>query len=131
MGIQVVTGASIMCSFGAAPSVLSPIPKGPPVMAGGPPVCTIMDHVPIANIKPFGVCRSPANPMVAAAMAIPPPGVLKPMPCIPVTPAPWVPGSPTVLINNFPALNNSSKCMCTWGGVIQIVVPGQFTTMVA
>ena len=52
-------------------------------------------------------------------------GVLTPMPCIPVIPAPWVPGSPTVLIANKPALNNSSKLMCAWGGVISINNPGQ------
>jgi hypothetical protein len=46
------------------------------------------------------------------------------------TVAPWVPGSPTVLIGNMPALNNSCKLMCNWGGVIQVLVPGQFTVMV-
>jgi hypothetical protein len=44
--------------------------------------------------------------------------------------APWAPGSPTVTIANMPALSNTSKCMCNWGGVIQITVPGQFTTQV-
>jgi hypothetical protein len=39
-----------------------------------------------------------------------------------------VPGSPTVLIANNPALNNSSQCMCMWGGVITISSPGQMTT---
>jgi hypothetical protein len=43
----------------------------------------------------------------------------------------WVPGSPTVLIGNMPALNNSCKLMCNWGGIIQVIVPGQFTVMVA
>jgi hypothetical protein len=62
--------------------------------------------------------------------ATPAPWVPTPMPCIPATPAPWVPGAPTVLISNMPALNNTSKLMCIWGGVIQIVVPGQFTHMV-
>jgi Domain of unknown function (DUF4280) len=75
------------------------------------------------------MCTSPANPMVAAATAAAL-GVPTPMPCIPVTPAPWVPGAPTVMISNMPALNNTSKLMCIWGGVIQIVVPGQFTHMV-
>jgi hypothetical protein len=56
--------------------------------------------------------------------------VLTPMPCIPNTIAPWAPGSPTVMIGNMPALNNSSKCNCIWGGVISITAPGQFTTMV-
>jgi hypothetical protein len=47
------------------------------------------------------------------------------MPCVPVITAPWVPGSPTVLINNFPALNNLSQCFCTWSGIVKIINPGQ------
>ena len=43
------------------------------------------------------------------------------------TSAPWVPGAPTVLLANMPALNNSSKCMCSYGGVIGVIAPGQFT----
>jgi len=129
MGQQVVMGAMLQCSFGAAPSSLIVIPKGPPTMAGGPLAATIMDFAPIANIPPFGMCSSIANPMVAAATAAAL-GVLTPMPCIPVTVAPWVVGAPTVLINNFPALNNSAKCMCTWGGVISINMPGQFTVQI-
>ena len=129
MGIQVCTGAMMMCSFGAAPSTLMAIPKGPPVMAGGPLAATIMDFAPVANIPPFGMCMSMANPMVIAATAAAL-GVMTPMPCIPMTVAPWVVGAPTVMVNNFPTLNNSSKCMCMWGGVIQISVPGQFTVMV-
>ena len=52
------------------------------------------------------------------------------MPCIPVTAAPWAPGAPTVMTGGMPALQNSSKLMCNWGGVIQIVSPGQTTVMV-
>jgi hypothetical protein len=88
-----------------------------------------MDNKPIAEIVPFGVCSSIANPTVAAATAAAL-GALTPMPCIPVIPAPWVPGAPTVLIANMPALDNSSKLMCAWGGVIQVVNPGQATVMV-
>lgn len=129
MAVQVCMGATIMCSFGVAPSSLIVIPKGPPVMAGGPLAATIMDHIPIANIPPFGMCTSLANPAVAAATAAAL-GVLTPMPCVPVIPAPWVTGSPTVLINNYPALNNTSKCMCTWAGVISVVYPGQVTVLI-
>jgi hypothetical protein len=75
------------------------------------------------------MCSSPANPTVAAATAAAL-GVLTPMPCIPNTTAPWAPGSPTVMVGNMPALNNSSKLMCMWGGVIQITFPGQTQTMV-
>ena len=87
------------------------------------PVATIMDHVPMKNIMPFGMCQSMANPAVAAATAAAF-GVLTPMPCIPVIPAPWSPGSPTVLVGNTPALNQSSKTICAYGGVIQITNPG-------
>lgn len=128
MGIQVVAGANLQCSFGVAPSALVVLPANL-TMAGGPPAANIMDNKPMVNILPFGVCNSMANPMVAAATAAAL-GVLTPMPCIPVTAAPWVPGSPTVLIGNMPALNNSCKAMCNWGGVIQVLVPGQFTVMV-
>jgi hypothetical protein len=83
----------------------------------------------MVNIAPFGMCITLTNPAVAAATSAAM-GVLTPQPCIPVTAAPWAPGAPTVLVKNMPALNNSSKLMCNWGGVIQVVVPGQFTTMV-
>ena len=128
MGQQVCTGAMTKCTFGVAPGALMVIPISR-VMAGGPPAANIMDNKPMANIMPFGMCQSMANPMVAAATAAAL-GVLVPMPCIPMTMAPWVPGVPTVLLGNMPALNNSSKLMCMWGGVISINLPGQFTVMV-
>lgn len=117
----------MMCTFGVAPSVLNAL-QAPTVMAGTP-AATIMDNKPMANIPPFGVCMSLANPTVASATAAAM-GVLTPMPCIPVTAAPWVPGSPTVTIGYAPALNITSKCMCNWGGVISIVAPSQVQTMV-
>lgn len=123
---QVVNTASTMCSFGMAPGTLMVLPVNR-VMCGNQPAANIMDHKPLVNIMPFGMCMSLANPTVAAATSAAM-GVLTPMPCIPNTPAPWTPGSPTVLLANFPALNNTSTCMCLWGGVIQIVFPGQVTT---
>jgi hypothetical protein len=92
------------------------------------PDANIMDHTPMVNILPFGMCSSPSNPTVAAATAAAL-GVLTPMPCVPVTPAPWMPGAPTVLIASMPALDSNSKLMCAWGGVIQILNPGQTTVM--
>jgi uncharacterized Zn-binding protein involved in type VI secretion len=50
---------------------------------------------------------------------------------VPATSAPWTPGSPTVMIGGMPALNSTSKCMCTWAGVIQITAPGTVKTNVA
>lgn len=127
MSMLVCSGAMMQCSFGAAPGTLNVLPLNRVV--SGAPSANIMDHVPMMNIPPFGVCSSLANPMVAGATAAAL-GVLTPMPCIPATSAPWAPGSPTVLIANMPALNNSSTLMCNWGGVIQISVPGQMTVMV-
>ncbi|MDP2032351.1 MAG: DUF4280 domain-containing protein [Polaromonas sp.] len=127
MGIQVAVGATLQCSFGVAPGVLTVLPVNR-TMTGGP-AANIMDHVPMLNILPFGMCNCPSNPMVAAATAAAL-GVLTPMPCIPVTSAPWMPGAPTVMVGGMPSLQNSSKLMCQWGGVIQILAPGQFTVMV-
>src|SRR4051812_18512151 len=127
MAIQGCMGATLQCSFGAAPSTLVVLPVNRVLTTT--PAATIMDNAPLVNIMPFGVCSSLANPTVAAATSAAL-GVLTPMPCVPVTPAPWVVGAPTVLIGNMPALNNSSKLMCTWGGVIQVVVPGQTKMMV-
>lgn len=127
MGIQAAVGATLQCSFGAAPGVLAVLPVNR-VLTGGP-AANIMDHVPMVNVAPFGVCNCPSNPMVAAATAAAL-GVLTPMPCIPMTTAPWMPGSATVMVGGLPSLQNSSKLMCQWGGVIQILVPGQFTVMV-
>jgi hypothetical protein len=57
-------------------------------------------------------------------------GVLTPMPCIPNTPAPWIAGAPTVVLGNAPTLDNISKLMCVWGGLIQFANPGEFTVAV-
>jgi hypothetical protein len=110
------------CSMGASPSALIPTPK--PIMTNNKVAANIMDHISIANIPPFGVCKSLANPTVAAATAAAM-GTLTPMPCVPATPAPWVPGAPTVLVANFPALDNTSKLMCLWAGVIEFSDAGQ------
>jgi Domain of unknown function (DUF4280) len=127
MGFQVCMGAMLQCSFGAAPSSLVVLPANKTLTAT--PDANIMDNKPMVNIMPFGMCSSLANPTVASATAAAL-GALTPMPCIPVIPAPWVPGSPTVLIANMPALNDSSKLMCAYAGVIQITNPGQSTVMI-
>ena len=58
-----------------------------------------MDDIPMTNIMPFGMCQSLGESEVAAATTAAL-GVLTPMPCIPNTPAPWVPGAPTVMLGN-------------------------------
>jgi hypothetical protein len=128
MALPVVAGAQLMCAFGVAPSALMVMPVNR-VMFENKPVATIFDNVAMMNIMPFGVCTSLTNPLTAAqtAAAL---GVLTPAACIPVIPAPWVPGSPTVMVGSKPTLNQTSKCMCAYGGVIQVIMPGAFTEMI-
>ncbi len=122
---HVCNGATLQCAFGIAPATLMVLPLRR-VMTSSQPAATIMDFQPLVNIMPFGMCMSPANPTVAAATAAAL-GVLTPMPCIPMTVSPWVPGTPTVTLGQVPSLDNTCTLMCTWGGVIQVAVPGQFT----
>jgi hypothetical protein len=121
VGLPVVNGAQTMCSFGMAPSTLIALPEKRTIVENMP-AATIFDNKPFVNILPFGLCTSLANPITAAqtASAL---GVLTPGACTPVIPAPWVPGAPTVLVANQPALTVQSKCMCAYGGVITIVNP--------
>ncbi len=125
---QVCMGAMMMCSFGMAPSSLVVLPTNR-VFTDQVPDANIMDHIPMVNIMPFGMCMSVANPMVAAATAAAL-GVLTPMPCIPATPAPWTPGAATVMLGNFPTLDNVSMLTCMWGGMIQFTYPGEVTVEV-
>ena len=123
MAIQVVNGAQLTCW--SSRSVQSGGASGQPGASGNQPAANIMDYIPNTNIMPFGMCQTPCNPQVAAATAAAM-GVLNSQPCVPATAAPWMIGAPTVLINQ-PALDNQSKCMCTWLGVITITSPGQTT----
>lgn len=124
MGFLVCMGANLECSFGAAPSALVVLPANK--VLTGTPTANIMDHAPMVNIMPFAMCMAPANPEVisetAAALGVP-----TPAPCIPATSAPWAPGTPTVMIANMPALDDTCKLECNWGGVIQVVAAGQVT----
>lgn len=113
MANPMVMTAMCTCTFGAAPCPLT-VSSNQTVMMGKMMAATIMDN----KFPTFGMCMSLSNPTVASATAAAL-GVLTPMPCVPVTVAPWVPGVPTVMVNKKPLLNNSSKLMCMWGGIIQ------------
>lgn len=120
---QCVNNALCRCTFGGAPSALGVLPTAR-TMSSNQPVATIMDHKPFLNIRPFPPCNAPSNPTNWKGP------VFTPGPCIPVTPAPWVPGAPTHLVGNMPALNNTSTLMCIWGGVISVTFAGQVTEMI-
>lgn len=127
MAIAVCTGATMMCSFGVAPSSLVVLPLKRVITKT--PSANSTDFAPVMNIPPFGACSSPSNPTVAAATAAAL-GVLTPMPCVPVTAAPWVPGSTKVMNGGMPAVDSNCKLLCTWGGVIQVLNPGQTVVIV-
>lgn len=127
MGLCVCGGGIITCTFGMAPSVFNVLPENKVVTAQ--PIANIMDNKPMINIMPFGMCSCPSNPAVATATSAAL-GALTPMPCIPATAEPWAPGSPSVLIGSYPALNNESKLMCSYGGIIQVSNAGQMNIQI-
>ena len=116
MANPVVNTAICTCSFGTVPMVL-PVTSQQTVMMGGMPAATILDN----KCTTFGMCSCLAHPAVAAATAAAF-GALTPSACIPLTLTPWAPGVPTVSVGGKPLLNNTSKLMCSYGGVIQVTM---------
>ncbi|WGV58808.1 DUF4280 domain-containing protein [Brevibacillus brevis] len=102
----VVAGAILTCDYGSQKNKLK----------------TPFSHD--VYIMPFGKCKCEKNPTVAAATAANN-GVLKPMPCIPMVTMPWIEGKADVLVENHPALLNTSTNMCIYGGCIRIEDDGQ------
>jgi hypothetical protein len=123
MAELVCAGAQIQCTAGTIPSTLI-VAATTGTAAGVQPLATINDHLPMTNIPPFGLCMSPANPAVATATAAAQ-GVLTPQPCTPMTTAPWSPGSISTLLLSMPAVLDVSRCLCTYGGVVSVLSPGQ------
>lgn len=129
MGAVVITGATLMCPFGTAPSQLIAGSQAT-VLGLSKPVATIMDISLGSNIPPFGLCTSLANPQVAAATAAAL-GVLTPQPCMMTPAGPWQPSKPTVMIGGKPVLTQESVLQCGMGmGTISIISPGQMKVIV-
>lgn len=118
-GNLVNQGSMLECTMGTAPASLTVVPTT--VTADTPAAANIMDYEPMVNIPTFGMCNSPANPLVAAATSAAM-GVLTPMPCVPLT-TPWTPGVATVMVRGMPALDSASTCMCGYGGEIAATTP--------
>ena len=117
MAKYVCNGAQLKCMMGDAPSMLVVVGKSG--RYEGKDIANIMDHQPLTNIQPFGMCKSPSNPTVATATASNA-GKLQPMPCVPNTTSPWINGKMNVKAFGQPALMTNSKLMCMWTGVIKI-----------
>lgn len=117
-------GAKLMCSMGSQLSDLEVEHPNDPVYIHGQNFANIMDYKPMVNIKPFGLCSSLANPSVAAATAAAM-GVLTPMPCMPNTTSPWMPGSVRPYLKGEFALMDDCRLMCAWAGTIEVADTGQ------
>ncbi len=123
MATYVSSNAELTCSWGDSSSKLAVLPDRM-VLLEGENMANIMDNKPMMNIQPFGQCQSLMNPVVAAATAANY-GILRSMPCIPNTVAPWTPGEPLVSVAGHPALMDNCRLTCIYGGMIQITDHGQ------
>jgi hypothetical protein len=121
---QACSGAALQCSFGTAPATFAA--SGVQVDATAP--AGVVSDVAPSNVPPFAMCTSLSNPQVAAATSAAS-GVLTPQPCVPVL-SPWAPGSSKVTIGGVAALDDSSQCNCSWGGVITVNSAGQTSVTV-
>ncbi|AXA32996.1 type VI secretion system PAAR-like protein IglG [Francisella adeliensis] len=112
-----VMGGMLMCSFGIAPSSYLSIRAT--TLTSSLPSSNISDSKIGVNILPFGACTNPANPA-----KIP---FVFPWPCIP-TLTPFIPTSPTTMLEKMPITTMNSKAMCTFaaGGMVNFISPGQF-----
>ena len=120
----VCTGATLQCSFGTTPASFAA--SGGQVSAGSP--AGVVTDVAAANVPSFGMCMSLSNPQVASATSAAG-GTLTPQPCQPVL-SPWSPGSARVTVDGVGALDDSSQCSCTWGGVVTVSDAGQASVSV-
>lgn len=123
MAKAVVTGAVCKCS--EALGVSNYVATASKVKIGGVPVGNIQGSAGMSNIPPMGMCKSMANPQVAAATAAAF-GVLTPQPCIPNLPGnPWTGCQSKVKFGGVPALTEDGCLMCAYGGSITISSAGQ------
>ena len=119
----VCSGAMMRCTMGSSPAKLTVLPSRT-VFLAGQPMANISDHKSMVNLAPFGLCRSLGYPATASATAAAH-GHLTPMPCMHNTPAPWMVGKMDYLVKGQPALLQSCKCQCMWGGTISLINNGQ------
>jgi hypothetical protein len=121
---MVCTGATPRCSSGTTPATFAA--PGTQTAVGGS--AGVVTDTAAENVPPFGLCMSLSSPQVASAASAAE-GNLTPQPCQPVL-SPWPPGSAEVTIGEVAALDDSSQCTCTWGGVITVSAAGQTSAAV-
>lgn len=104
--LVVVDGALLHCLSGSTPSPLTVTTLNAPLVDGSK-TATTLDHQPGVNVKPFGVCAITGGP------------------CLPATPAPWLPGEVSIPTSQFPILPDDSLLLCNVGSLIEVTYPGQ------
>ncbi len=110
----VKAGAIIACNQGALPTPLNVI--RPFIKTQYTPCANVNDFVPMVNIVPFGICRSPMNP------AFKPPII---PPCTPIITNPWSASNSSKKLSGCAILTSNATCKCQLGGTISILFAGQ------
>ena len=115
----VSTGATLQCSFGTTPATFAA--SGTQALTGGA-AGVVTDVARRMCRRSACACRWPTRrwPRPPAQ----PRAHSSPQPCLPVL-SPWTPGSAKVTVGEVPALDDSSQCNCTWGGVVTVSAAGQ------
>ena len=115
--------SQLQCTMGLTPAPFIVLPDKK-VVGKFLPLATMDANKPMVNIMPFGMCKSPANPVVASIIASSL-GSVTQAPCIPNTVAPWIPSCMKVMVGNMPVVTQPDKLMCIWGGSISAISSGQ------
>ena len=119
----VVMGAKLECNQATAPSNLVVLPVHREMLTSQLKA-NIGDAKPFVNVLPFGLCKSMANPAVAAATSANR-GTLTPMPCTPAC-SMWIGGKTDILLDGMPMLMVGDITPCPLGvGKIEVMDSGQ------
>ncbi|MCL1976066.1 MAG: DNA/RNA non-specific endonuclease [Firmicutes bacterium] len=119
----VVMGAKLECNQATAPSNLVVLPVHREQLTSQLKA-NIGDAKPFVNVLPFGLCKSLANPAVAAATSANR-GTLTPMPCTPACSI-WIGGKTDLLLDGMPMLMVGDIAVCPLGaGMIEVKDSGQ------
>jgi len=116
-------GSQLQCTMGLTPAPFTVLPDKK-VLGKFLPLATIDCNKPMLNIMTFGMCKSPANPTVAAIIASSL-GSVTQAPCIPCTTAPWIPSCVKVMVGNMPVITQPDKLLCMYGGSISALSSSQ------
>lgn len=117
-----VLGAMCSCTFGVVPCPVD-VKDTARVFINGKPIVKSSDATGLNTVS-FGMCSCPLNPDVQKI----PPAIIIPAVCQPKIASPtWITKKTNVKVGGQFPCSMGDICMCTWGGTISILMPGQFT----